>query len=72
MWFNAYGLKDMGYVENEATRVCEYACQIVPGLLQTDAYMRAAFAGPTVAIRDSKNPSAILSFPVSSFSALTH
>ena len=49
LWFNAYGLKDMGYVdvENEAGRVCEYACQLLPGLLQTEAYVRALFEGRT-------------------------
>ena len=37
-----------------------------------DACVEIAFTGPTIAIRDSKNPSVILSIPVSSFTALTH
>jgi transcriptional regulator with XRE-family HTH domain len=46
-WFHAYGLKDMGYVdvETEASGVREYACQHIPGLLQTEAYIRAIFEG---------------------------
>jgi transcriptional regulator with XRE-family HTH domain len=44
-WFTAYGVKDMGYVdvETEASRVHEFTCQQVPGLLQTEAYARAVF-----------------------------
>ena len=46
-WFNAFGLKDMGYVdvETEASRVCEFACQNLPGLLQTEPYIRALIEG---------------------------
>lgn len=46
-WFSTYGLKDMGYVdvEIEATHVNEYACLVVPGLLQTEAYIRAVLEG---------------------------
>lgn len=42
-WFKKYGIQDMGYVEveSEAARINEYACQVVPGLLQTEAYIRA-------------------------------
>jgi transcriptional regulator with XRE-family HTH domain len=42
-WLTPYGLSDMGYVdvETEACGVSEYACQVLPGLLQTEAYFRA-------------------------------
>lgn len=42
-WFKKFGLQDMGYVdvETEASRVSEFACQVVPGLLQTPDYIRA-------------------------------
>jgi transcriptional regulator with XRE-family HTH domain len=45
-WWVAYGVKDMGYidVETEAAQVRELALLNVPGLLQTEAYMRAFFA----------------------------
>jgi transcriptional regulator with XRE-family HTH domain len=44
-WFTAYDFKDLGYVdvETEASRVHEFTCQQVPGLLQTEAYIRAMF-----------------------------
>lgn len=44
-WFSAYGLKDMGYVdlETEACRIREYGGLHLPGLLQTEAYLRALF-----------------------------
>ncbi|MET0237391.1 MAG: helix-turn-helix transcriptional regulator, partial [Kibdelosporangium sp.] len=46
-WYRAYGLKNMGYldVETEAERVMEFVLTDIPGLLQTEAYMRALFAG---------------------------
>lgn len=46
-WYSTYGLKDMGYVdvEQEAAQVSEYACQVVPGLLQTEDYVRAVIEG---------------------------
>lgn len=46
-WYSTFGLKDMGYVdvEQEAVRVNEYTCQVVPGLLQTEAYIRAVIEG---------------------------
>ncbi|CAM3994835.1 helix-turn-helix transcriptional regulator [Kibdelosporangium persicum] len=43
-WFSAYGVQDNGgylAVETEASHVDEFAAQIVPGLLQTDGYIRA-------------------------------
>jgi transcriptional regulator with XRE-family HTH domain len=42
-WFRAYGVEDQGYVdvETEANVVCEFAGLNLPGLLQTEAYMRA-------------------------------
>ncbi|MET0135068.1 MAG: Scr1 family TA system antitoxin-like transcriptional regulator, partial [Kibdelosporangium sp.] len=44
-WFRAYGVRDMGYidVETEAAEVNEFTVQVVPGLLQTEAYMRTLF-----------------------------
>lgn len=46
-WWHAYGLNDQGYValEADADEVREYQLGFVPGLLQTEAGMRAAFAG---------------------------
>jgi transcriptional regulator with XRE-family HTH domain len=45
-WYRAYGLKNLGYVdvETEAAYVHEFALIELPGLLQTEAYMRALFA----------------------------
>lgn len=45
-WWHAYGLDDRGFVsiEAEASAVREYEVGHVPGLLQTEAYMREAFA----------------------------
>lgn len=44
-WWHAYGLDDRGFVsiEAEASGVREYEIGHVPGLLQTEAYMREAF-----------------------------
>jgi len=44
-WWHAYGLDDRGFVsiEAEASSVREYEIGHVPGLLQTEAYMREAF-----------------------------
>lgn len=41
-WFRAYGVEDHGYVdvETEASVVCEFAGLNMPGLLQTEPYMR--------------------------------
>jgi transcriptional regulator with XRE-family HTH domain len=46
-WFSTYGVQDMGYVdvEDEAVRVSEYSCQVLPGLLQSEAYIRAVIEG---------------------------
>lgn len=46
-WLSTYRVEDMGYVdvEIEAARVSEYACQVVPGLLQTEDYIRAVIKG---------------------------
>lgn len=45
-WWHAYGLDDRGFVsiEAEASAVREYEIGHVPGLLQTEGYMREAFA----------------------------
>jgi DNA-binding XRE family transcriptional regulator len=44
-WWVAYGLDDQGYidVESEASEVRELSVMYIPGLLQTEAYMRALF-----------------------------
>ncbi|HEV2779449.1 MAG TPA: helix-turn-helix transcriptional regulator [Actinophytocola sp.] len=46
-WFTKYGIQDFGYldVETEASRVCDYSGMNLPGLLQTEAYIRTMFAG---------------------------
>ena len=45
-WFTAYGVKDMGYTdaETEASRVQDYPGMQLPGLLHTEAYIRAQFS----------------------------
>ena len=45
-WWRAYGLDDHCYVplEAEASRVCDFTVNYVPGLLQTADYARALFA----------------------------
>jgi DNA-binding XRE family transcriptional regulator len=44
-WWVSYGLQDTGYidVETEASHVREFCLSYVPGLLQTEEYMRALF-----------------------------
>ncbi len=44
-WFTAYGMRDMGYTdaETEADRVWDYPGMLLPGLLHTEAYIRAMF-----------------------------
>ena len=41
-WHLAYGVKDLGYIdaETEASRVCDYPGMRLPGLLQTESYLR--------------------------------
>lgn len=45
-WFTAYGVQDLGYTdaETEADRVWDYPGMLLPGLLHTEAYVRALFA----------------------------
>ncbi|MFD9705187.1 helix-turn-helix domain-containing protein [Lentzea sp. NPDC059081] len=45
-WWTPFGIKDHGYldVETEAASVREFALALIPGLLQTQDYMRALFA----------------------------
>lgn len=45
-WFRAYGTEDMGYVdvETHAASVKEFSGLKLPGLLHTEAYIRALFA----------------------------
>lgn len=38
-------------MEQEAAQLCTYECRIVPGLLQTEAYMRASFSGQCLSCR---------------------
>src|SRR5919198_6276914 len=49
-WWHAYGLDDQGYVsmEADAVRVREFQLGYVPGLLQTEAYARAALAASPI------------------------
>jgi transcriptional regulator with XRE-family HTH domain len=44
-WFAAYGVRDMAYIdaETEACRVFDYPGMHLPGLLNTEPYMRAMF-----------------------------
>ncbi len=44
-WFTAYDVRDMGYIdaETEADRVWDYPGMHLPGLLHTEAYIRALF-----------------------------
>ena len=46
-WWRAYGLDDRGYLplEAEASAVCDFTVNYVPGLLQTPDYARALFVG---------------------------
>jgi transcriptional regulator with XRE-family HTH domain len=45
-WWHAYGLDDQGYVslEAEASEVWNYELGYIPGLLQSEGYMRGNFA----------------------------
>ncbi|HUQ61933.1 DUF5753 domain-containing protein, partial [Lentzea sp.] len=45
-WWHPYGLDDQGYIslEHDAIKVCEFQLGYVPGLLQTEHYMRESFA----------------------------
>ena len=45
-WWTKYGVDDRGYIsaETEASTVLEFSIINIPGLLQTEAYMRALFA----------------------------
>ncbi len=45
LWFRAYGVTDLGYVDVEtfATEVKEFPGLNLPGLLQTETYIRALF-----------------------------
>ncbi|MFD9733891.1 helix-turn-helix domain-containing protein [Umezawaea sp. NPDC059074] len=49
-WWVTYGLQDLGYidVETEASVVRELSLLFIPGLLQTESYMRAFFAARRV------------------------
>jgi transcriptional regulator with XRE-family HTH domain len=45
-WWTKYNIEDMGYIsmETEAAAVLEFSIVNIPGLLQTEEYMRALFA----------------------------
>ncbi|RZS34259.1 helix-turn-helix protein [Herbihabitans rhizosphaerae] len=49
-WWVRYGIRDRGYIglETEATEVLSSQLVYIPGLLQTEAYMRALFASGKV------------------------
>lgn len=49
-WWHAYGLDDRGFVsvEAEASEIRTYQLGFVPGLLQTEAYIRDTFAAARV------------------------
>jgi len=46
-WFRSYGVEDLGYVdvETHAATVKEFPALNLPGLLQTESYIRAVLAG---------------------------
>jgi transcriptional regulator with XRE-family HTH domain len=46
-WWHPYRLDDHGYIslEHDAIRVSAFSLGYIPGLLQTESYIRAAFAG---------------------------
>lgn len=46
-WWHPYGLDAQGYLslEHDAVRVSEFQLGYIPGLLQTESYMRAVFLG---------------------------
>lgn len=45
-WWTKYNIDDLGYIsmETEASAVLEFSLVSIPGLLQTEGYMRALFA----------------------------
>ena len=45
-WWKKYGIEDRGFIdlETEASSELELSLVVIPGLLQTEAYMRALFA----------------------------
>ncbi len=49
-WWHPYGVDDHGYIslEHDASVVRDFQFAHVPGLLQTESYVRAAFAGARV------------------------
>jgi transcriptional regulator with XRE-family HTH domain len=49
-WWTTYGIRDRGYIgmETEATTVLESSLVYLPGLLQTEDYMRAMFGAVLV------------------------
>lgn len=46
-WFRTYGVDDLGYIDVEtyASQACIFGGLKLPGLLQSEAYVRALFAG---------------------------
>lgn len=49
-WWRAYGVQDRGYVdlETEASQVLNQQLLFIPGMLQTEEYMRAVFVNDTL------------------------
>ncbi|MEO6088915.1 MAG: helix-turn-helix transcriptional regulator [Umezawaea sp.] len=49
-WWHPYGLEEQGFIslENDARGVRDFQLSYVPGLLQTEDYIRAVFAGARV------------------------
>lgn len=56
-WWTKYGIDDRGFVsaETEASALLEFTLIHIPGLLQTEAYMRALFAAHRVAAHQVEN-----------------
>ncbi|SFB00046.1 Helix-turn-helix domain-containing protein [Amycolatopsis marina] len=55
-WWHAYGLDDKGFVslEAEASEVRNYELGYIPGLLQTETYMRGSFVGARLPLPGEK------------------
>lgn len=63
-WWTKYNVEDRGFIgmETEAATVREVALVSVPGLLQTEAYMRALFAAGQLPLARVNNEVAARSF----------
>lgn len=56
-WWTKYGIDDYGFIsaETEASAVLEFSLINIPGLLQTEAYMRALFAAHRLPAQQAEN-----------------